>query len=199
MLIFYDISSLPFICLSFPLKSSGTLHTCCWLPSVAEHFALNSNASLLGCDIFKDSVEIRKQHTSRAEPHSFVTARRLPEANHICTCPNVSKPIHAKSGKWKILKTLPWSFAFFKEFMIYFNKITLWCKYLLSFPAVKLLAFILFFPHFSPGWDVGLVIYSSYQSFGVPTRECQHKLIHLSDFSAFPKEPFLSSSPFRHR
>lgn len=149
MLIFYDVSSLPFICLSFPLKTSGTLHTCCWLPSVAEEFALNLNASLFGCDIFKDSVEIRKQRTAhRAKPHLFVTARRLPEANHICTCPNVSKPICAKKkkkGKWKILKTLPWSFSFFKEFVIYINKITLWCKYLLSFPAVKLMAFNLFF------------------------------------------------------
>lgn len=103
----------------------------------------------------------------RAEPHLFETAQRLPEANHICTCPNVSKPIRAISWKWKILKTLSWAFAFFKELMIYFNKITLWCKYLLSFPAVRLMAFILFFSHFPPGWDVGLVIYSSYQKFSV--------------------------------
>uniref|UniRef100_H2UY29 Uncharacterized protein n=1 Tax=Takifugu rubripes TaxID=31033 RepID=H2UY29_TAKRU len=63
---FYDISSLLFICLSFPpvyvhFRSGGTLHSCCWLQSSVEYSALNSRASLWGCD--KDSAEIGKKRT----------------------------------------------------------------------------------------------------------------------------------------
>lgn len=67
--------------------------------------------------------KLRRSAQLGARPQLFVTAVGLPEANHICTCPNVSKPkeVGQGGGEWKTLKRLPRSFAFFEEFTIYFN------------------------------------------------------------------------------
>lgn len=49
---------------------------------------------------FRDVIRIQRKLGRSAQlgarPQLFVTAVGLPEANHICTCPNVSKPIRAK-------------------------------------------------------------------------------------------------------
>lgn len=128
---FYDISSLSFICLSFPLvyvhfMRSGTLRTC-WLPLVQEKFFLKIRDHYFW-DVMLSRIDWKLDWSAQlgTRPHFFVTALRLPEVNHICICPDVSKPIRAKRGKWKILNRLCRSLAFVKVFSIYFNNIILW-------------------------------------------------------------------------